>query len=390
MKLLLRTAWRNILGAGMRTWLNVSILSFVLVIMVAYNALLDGWFDKTRKESVEWEYASGQIWSEQYDPYDQLTLPDAHAKIPQTLNSLVDENEITPVLVVPASIFPQGRMINVQLKGIDPAQKIVRITALGAKTEGEIPVVIGKLMAKSAALEKGDVVMARWRDKNGTFDARSLLIADIFDSDNPNVDKGQIWMDINQLQDLTLLTGEASFFICDKTFQVEQALPAAWSYKDLDTLMKDFLLVEETNWVKSFITFMILLCLALLAVFDTQMLSIFKRKKEIGTYVALGMEPKRVVTMFTMEGVLYSLLAVLVGVIWGTPLMYWFNQVGYAVPPNSMREVIFTDAIYPTFYLSTILMTISVVVVMSGVISYFPARKIARMNMVLALKGKTE
>ena len=53
----------------------------------------------------------------------------------------------------------------------------------------------------------------------------------------------------------------------------------------------------------------ILLMLAMLAVFDTQVLSIFRRQKEIGTYIALGMTRKQVVTLFTLEGAMHAVLA---------------------------------------------------------------------------------
>ena len=46
----------------------------------------------------------------------------------------------------------------------------------------------------------------------------------------------------------------------------------------------------------------------MLAIFDTQVLSIFRRQKEIGTYVALGMTRKQVVALFTVEGAMHSVL----------------------------------------------------------------------------------
>ena len=60
----------------------------------------------------------------------------------------------------------------------------------------------------------------------------------------------------------------------------------------------------------------IMLLMAMLAVFDTQVLSIFRRQKEIGTYVALGMTRGQVVGLFTLEGAMHSVLAALVGAVY--------------------------------------------------------------------------
>ena len=73
--------------------------------------------------------------------------------------------------------------------------------------------------------------------------------------------------------------------------------------------------------------------IALLAIFDTQVLSIFRRQKEIGTLIALGMTRKRVVKLFTIEGSLYSILAIVFGSIYGSPIFYLLYKNGFPVPP---------------------------------------------------------
>ena len=50
--------------------------------------------------------------------------------------------------------------------------------------------------------------------------------------------------------------------------------------------------------------YIILLSLAAMGIFNAQTLSIFRRKKEIGTLMALGMKKRTVVALFTIEGAL--------------------------------------------------------------------------------------
>ena len=75
----------------------------------------------------------------------------------------------------------------------------------------------------------------------------------------------------------------------------------------------------------------LLLIIALIAIFDTQVLSIFRRQKEIGTYIALGMTRSQVVGIFTVEGGAHSILAALLGAVYGIPLLLWISKAGISM-----------------------------------------------------------
>ena len=74
------------------------------------------------------------------------------------------------------------------------------------------------------------------------------------------------------------------------------------------------------------IFYVILLLLAMLAIFDTQVLSIFRRQKEIGTYVALGYTRQQVVGLFTVEGTMHAILAALLSAAYGLPFLAWHGK----------------------------------------------------------------
>ena len=153
--------------------------------------------------------------------------------------------------------------------------------------------------------------------------------------------------------------------------------------------MADIDMMEEGVRIEAGIIFIILLAIALLAVFDTQTLSIFRRQKEIGTYVALGMTPGRVAGLFTLEGTMYSLFAIVLAIIWGTPVLLLFAHTGMPLPDSYTVIVIaIGHVLYPSYKPLSILVTIVTLISMSALISFLPARKITRQNMVQALKGK--
>ena len=83
MRLAIKLAYRNLVGAGLRTWLNVFVLSLSFVVIIWHKGMLDGWDAQARTDMIAWEYAGGQYWQENYDPLDPFTLTESHAKVPE-------------------------------------------------------------------------------------------------------------------------------------------------------------------------------------------------------------------------------------------------------------------------------------------------------------------
>ena len=385
--LIFRTAFKNLLGAGMRTWLNVVVLSMAFVIIIFYNGMIDGWNQQARTDSIKLAYGGGQLWHASYDPYDPFTLQDAHGKIPGGL----DESQLTPILVTQGSIYPQGRMQPVLIKGISPGQKILGLPTevLQATAENEIPALIGKRMSAAAKLGKGDKALLRWRDKNGTFDAQEIVVVGVFDGNIPNVDNGQIWVSLDKLQALTGLGNEATLLVAAPGFK--PADMPGWDFKDLDFLLADLNLVIQSKKAGGSVMYLLLMAIALLAIFDTQVLAIFRRQKEIGTYIALGMTRGQVVRLFTLEGGAISLLATLTGAVYGIPLFIYMAKTGFGMPGYADDTgMAIPPRIFPVYGAGLILGTMALVVISATIVSYLPSRKIAKMNPVEALKGRLQ
>ncbi len=196
-----KLAFKNLINAGLRTWLNVSVLSFAFVIILFYNGMIDGWNRQSRRDTMEWETGKGQFWHPEYDRYDAYTIKDAHAPMSEEIQAEVKKKNLVPVLIVQATAFPLARMQSVTLRGVDPEQTILKIPTANLATSDDFDyAIIGKRMAESSKLNVGDNLLIRWRDKNGTFDAREIKIASIFKCDVPTVDKGQIYLSLDVLQ----------------------------------------------------------------------------------------------------------------------------------------------------------------------------------------------
>ncbi|HHV04031.1 MAG TPA: ABC transporter permease [Bacteroidales bacterium] len=400
MMLTFKLSFKNLMGNGKRTWLNVSVLSIAFVAIVFFNGLLDGWNKQAKTDTIAWETGYGRLSHPLYDPYDPYTFSDAHG-IPGFQKEILVGGQAVPVLVTQASAYPNGRLINIVLKGIDPAQSLLELPSrwldsLPEEIRGTtIPAIIGQRMARSAGLKTGDRMVIRWRDVNGIFDAREVTVTGIFKTNVPTVDVKQFWIPLETLREITGMYGEITYFALGEElagsspWTGNEAWYGGWFYTPLDTLMKDIETLMEAKKGGTMIISFLLLCIALLAIFDTQVLSIFRRQKEIGTYMALGMTRVKVITVFTIEGAIHALLAILLGTLWGVPVLAWIHYAGIPLPEMSDQAgLAIGEKIIPVYSMTMILATVLLVVITSFIVSYIPARKIAKMQPTRALKGK--
>ncbi|OGD21423.1 MAG: ABC transporter permease [Candidatus Aminicenantes bacterium RBG_16_63_16] len=387
--MILKLALRNLLGAGLRTWLNVIVLSFAFMAIIWTQGLYEGMNDQGRRASVEAALGGGQYWQKNYDPYDVLSLEDAHAVVPDFLRSMIDENKATAVLVVQGTLYPQGRIHPVLVKGIDPGQAVLTLPAHFLKTgEDRLPALIGSRLAKSTGLGVGDTVTLRWRDAKGTFDARDLEIVQVMKTVVQSIDQGQVWLPLERLRKLAAMEGQASLVVLDQG-TVEHPPVEGWVFRDLDYLLSDIKQLVQMKSAGATILYTVLILLAMLAIFDTQVLSIFRRRKEMGTLMALGFTRGRLIRLFTLEGALHGVLAAAAAALYGIPFLTWYARQGWAVP-ESMDSYGFAigERLFPVYGAGLVAGTTILVLVITTIVSYLPTRRIARLKPTEALRGR--
>ena len=387
----LKLAYRNLVGAGLRTWLNVIVLSFSFVVIIWYQGLLEGWNRQARRDMIEWEIGGGQYWHQEYDPYDPFTIRDSHGSLPEGLKAKTEKGSHTPILISQATIFPEGRIQSILLKGIDPKQKILSIPSEYVETDvEEIPAVIGTRMAKSTNLKIGDLVAVRWRDVNGTFDAAEARIVHIMKTNVGTVDNGQIWIPLERLRNMMQMPGEATIVVSGKDGVVSGPV-AGWNFKDQDFLLQDITEVIQAKKVGISIIYLLLLFLAMLGIFNTQVLSIFRRRKEIGTHITLGMTRGQVVRLFTIEGAMHGILAAIVAAIYGIPLLAFSAVKGFAMPQAADSfGLAIAEKIFPTYSAGLVMGTTLLVLITVTIVSFLPTRRISKMKPTEAIRGKIQ
>jgi len=309
--------------------------------------------------------------------------------LPPSLQELVRNGNATPILIREAAVYPEGRFRTILLKGIDPSQKIVSIpSSLLSTGDGTIPALIGIRMAKSIGARTGDELVVQWRDAHGTFDARSVRIVDVMKTTVQEIDNGQIWIPLDRLQSLMSLPGEASIIVLKKDLSSPSQV-SGWNFKSLDELLADIHATVSSKRIGGSVLYAVLLFLALVAIFDTQVLSIFHRRREMGTLMALGMTRGKIIQLFTLEGALQGILAALVAAVYGIPLLAYVATTGFELP-QATDTIGFAigEKLFPTYSAALVIGTALLVLLVTTIVSFLPTRRIADLKPTDALRGR--
>ena len=390
--MLFKIAMKNLLGAKLRTWLNVFVTAISFFMIIFISAMYDGMREHAMQVSINTEIAGGAYWHPEYDPLDPMTFEDAHSVPPDAVRALVDQKKAIPVLVSQASIYPNGRIMPVIMKGITPNQNIVNMPTqmLANNDEVTIPVLIGQGMANDSKLEVGDSFTIRWLDADRTYDADEGIVVHIMDTENFKLDKGHIWVPLEKAQTMLAMEGEATYVTYAEGLSIVEN-KGDWVPRDVKYLIRDMEALIKADEPNAAIMYIILLALAAMGIFNAQVLSIFRRGKEIGTLMALGMTRSRVVGLFTLEGGLNAFLAVIMTVILFGPVLWYFGAYGINLGidySEGQMGLIIAKRLIPVYSIGLLITTTIVVSIIVLIVSYMPSRRIARMKPTDALRGK--
>ena len=388
--MLIKIALKNLLGARLRTILNVFVTSFSFFVILLMSGMYDGMLQHAKNVTIDTEIAGGAYWHPNYDPLDPMSFEDAHSVIPNEIKMLVNQQKAFPVLVSQVSIYPGGRIMPAILKGIPPDQNIVNMPtqSLNGFDDGTIPVLIGKGMANDTKLNVGDSFTIRWLDVNSTYDADEGTVVYIMDSENFKIDMGHIWLPLDIAQSMLAMEDQATYVTYNKGI-TEVNNKGDWINRDVNYLVQDMEAMIEADKPGAQIMFIILLALAAMGIFNAQVLSIFRRGREIGTLMALGMTRLRVVSLFTLEGGLNAILSVIATLIIFGPVLWYFGTSGIPLPIDySEMGLIIAKRLIPVYSIGLILSTTILVSIIVLIVSYMPSRKISHMKPTDALRGK--
>ena len=137
------------------------------------------------------------------------------------------------------------------------------------------------------------------------------------------------------------------------------------------------------------VIYIFLVVLASFVVFNTQLMVVSERTREIGMLSALGLSPESIRRLFTIEGAILAIAGSAGGALLGGAFNLWFGRVGIdltGITQAMSSEILLTPRLYPIADYRVLVYSFALGVAVTMTAVYIPARAAGALKPTEALR----
>jgi putative ABC transport system permease protein len=404
MKYILILALKNILRSKRRTILTFLTLAFGVTVYLIMSGMYAG-IDKVSYDNLlAFETGHVKIRLLNFDEERQYSTDNIITIDKSTLEKKIKKHKfvegVTERLNLLAEIDNGIDSTPVVIVGFDHDVDKTVFELANYISRGELTTdgaIIGVDLAKDLDLDLGDVAYLTFRDMNGMYTSIEIAISALLYSGDPMSNKMKIFMNIKNLKEQMDTRGYSEIAIktnnmykANKYAEIIQADLPEVDVKSWKELSYEFANVVSTKKKAGNFILLVILIIAMVGIVNTILISIYEKRREIGTLKAMGMLDKEVRNLFIAEGFIIGLSGSIVGLIVGSLANIYFIYHGLDFTSMmdkmgsmgaSMVGVMKSVWVIKDFFLVTILSTLA-----SVFASYLPARRVMQMEPVECLR----
>ncbi|MBU2645662.1 FtsX-like permease family protein [bacterium] len=126
----------------------------------------------------------------------------------------------------------------------------------------------------------------------------------------------------------------------------------------------------------------ILVAIVLVSILNVMLMAVYERIREIGTIAAIGTSPRKIWTLFLMEGLFLGIFGAVVGSIVSLGIIRFLNWKTIVMSFGRQEDLVLT----PSIEMSQVIFTALIVIAISALATVQPAIKASRLEPVDALR----
>jgi putative ABC transport system permease protein len=408
MNSLLRLAWRNLWRNKRRTWLTVSAIAFVTVLMVFLITLQLGSYDLMIDSSLRIFTGQMQVQRDGYleKPQIRTVITDAQA--------LAEQLRANPALAkIGVAVRAQGfalassanRSFGVQVVGSEPEfePKVSTIPHLiksgrWLKDLHAQEAVLGSALAQNLRIKVGDELTLLGAAMDGSVAATVLPVVGIFESGMRDLDRVTVEVPLATFQEVFGMGRNAHaivFLAPDLMYlpalraEVARQITATPKLVVLDweRLIPGLKQLTQADWTTGWFMYIALIAVVTFSILNTFIMSVLERTREFGIMLALGTTPLRIGALVFIETAFLALLGLAIGVALGLIVAGTLSVVGFTYPglKELMGQYGLPGLIYPKLSATSVLLGPAVILVFILVAALYPALRIRKLEAVEAI-----
>ncbi len=402
--MLFSMAVKNILRSKRRTFRTIAILSMGVVIFVFYGTLMSGFNNISLEETIKEDTAHIQIRNKDFDE-DFPYATDNMFRFDATKLNAVEGISYTPTIRLNGEVDNYEDTMSLITFGIDPitANDVFEIKTTAQKSLGDMAW-LGSSLAQDMNLSVGDYINITFRTNEGAFISAEYEIGGLLNSANFLFSKNGVMIDLTELQ--SMLNTDSITYVNIKVEDDNQIENIKNNIKDsypslsvlgLDELTKDLQALNSTKNAFMYPFYGIIALITFLGLANSILISVWEKRKTMGTLRSLGFYDNEIVRIFIYEGFCIGLIGAIIGVLLGVLINIPMASVGLdfaSLAATGSGDFVFDADFYvppvmksswdPVFFLGPLI----VIPFASVFISYFPARKSIKMSIVDCIQNK--
>jgi len=404
MKYILSIALKNILRSKRRTILTFMMLTFSVVFYIILSGMYAG-MDKSSFENLI-EFDTGHI---------KIRKADFNEEIPYSTDNIISD---TTALVKKLSTysFITGYTERFHFfaeldNGMDVTPVVV--TGFDSKRDKDVftlekfivegtydksGAIMGIELAQNMNLSLGDIFYITFRNVDGSYVSIEVPVTAILFAADPMTNSQKVFLDLEIVKNIMGSQGATEVTIktdnLDKASVYSQSLRENISGYDINSwqeLSYEFSGVVNTKKKASNVILFIIMTIAMVGIVNTILISIYEKRREIGTLKAMGMIDSEVRNLFIAEGLFIGLAGSIIGSLVGAlaNIYFVYHGIDYSSISDqfaSQSGAAIIGVIKSVWSFQDFFMIITLSTLASTLASYIPARKVMDMQPVDCLR----
>lgn len=407
MKNLFVIAFRNLFRNKRRTILTSSLIAFGVVLVIVFGGLAISF--KSQMVGILTNTAMGdlQIHSKGYvESIDNLPLNltlsgQKLASVEKMLNAIPEISAYSPRIKFGAMISNYAQTSNIRMSAVYPKMENRTVPEFAKRIKGKISdpdqflkpgeILVPENLIKGLSLKVGDEIVLVATNKDGSVNAVTLRIAAMTENVlGPSGKDGYM-----HIQDAQLLLREDEPEIVEIAIHLQKYDQLSKVYtqlkKEVNTpnsnlevhtweQLSPFASIARIVDLLILVVKFILISIVLVSILNIMTMSVYERISEIGTIAAIGTPPRRILSLFLIEGFAMGLVSTIAGIVIGLGIL-WILNITKIDFTFGMMDI----SLAPSIPVGEVIMVAIIVIVVSLFAGFQPAYKASKMEPVDAL-----